>query len=121
MIEASAGVISAGEPSPMTEDILDNQEMSKIDEEKLQELGLSLATRRDEWAAAKRASGVEKRWIEDLDQYHGRDDSTKQAASMMDSAEQGYPVLNQNAKPQRSTVLRQYHTAKNKRFRSTAG
>ena len=104
MIEASAGVISSGEPSPMTEDILDNQEMSKIDEEKLQELGLSLASRCEEWAVAKRASGVEKRWIEDLDQYHGRDDSTKQAASMMDSAEQGYPVLNQNAKPQRSTV-----------------
>lgn len=104
MIEASAGVISAGEPSPADEDILDAQEMAAIDEEKLEALGESLAGRRDEWVAARKASGVEKRWIEDLDQYHGRDASTKAAASMMDSAEQGYPVTNRDAKPQRSTV-----------------
>lgn len=104
MIEASAGIISAGEPSPADEDIIDESEMAQIDEDRLQELGMSLAGRREEWLTARRASGVEKRWMEDLDQYHGRDDSTKQAASMMESAEQGYPVLNRNSKPQRSTV-----------------
>jgi len=104
MIEASAGIIDAGEPSPAMEDIVDQQEMTLIAEEKLELLGQSLASRRDEWVNARKASGVEKRWMEDLDQYHGRDSSTKQAASMMESAEQGYPITNQGNKPQRSTV-----------------
>ena len=102
MIEASAGMISAGEPE--AEDPETSQEMQAIDEEKLEMLGTSLASRRDEWIAARRASGVEKRWTEDLDQYHGRDASTKQAATMMEAAEQGYPVNNREAKAQRSTV-----------------
>ncbi len=104
MIEASAGLISSGEPSPAPEDVLDQHEMAQIDEEKLEQLGLTLSQRKDEWVTARKASGVEKRWMEDLDQYHGRDQSTKQAASMMDAAEQGYPVTNREAKPQRSTV-----------------
>ena len=81
-----------------------DDEMQAIDEEKLESLGMSLSARRDQWIAARKASGVEKRWMEDLDQYHGRDASTKQAASMMEAAEQGYPVSNRDAKPQRSTV-----------------
>lgn len=104
MIEASAGIIDAGEPSPAMEDIVDQEEMTRISEEILDDLGEALSARRDEWVAARKASGVEKRWMEDLDQYHGRDQSTKQAASMMESAEQGYPVTNQGNKPQRSTV-----------------
>lgn len=102
MIEASAGVISAGEP--MAEDPMTAHEMSEIDDDKLEALGLSLAATRDEWVVARKASGVEKRWMEDLDQYHGRDASTKAAASMMDAAEAGYPVTNQGAKAQRSTL-----------------
>lgn len=102
MIEASAGVISAGEP--MAEDPMTAHEMAAIDDDKLEALGLNLAKTRDEWVAARKASGVEKRWMEDLDQYHGRDASTKAAASMMDSAEAGYPVTNQAAKAQRSTL-----------------
>lgn len=104
MIEASAGMISAGEPQPPEADILDEHEMTAISEERLEDLGISLASRRDEWVTARKSSGVEKRWMEDLDQYHGRDASTKMAASMMESAEQGYPITNKDAKPQRSTV-----------------
>lgn len=102
MIEASAGVISAGEPIP--EDPMTDHEMMAISEDRLEELGLALAARRDEWIDSRKASGVEKRWMEDLDQYHGRDHNTKQAASMMDAAEQGYPVTNRDNKPQRSTL-----------------
>ena len=102
MIEASAGVISAGEP--LAEDPMTAHEMAAIDEGKLEALGLSLATTRDEWVAARKASGVEKRWMDDLDQYHGRDASTKAAASMMDSAEAGHPVTNRDGKAQRSTL-----------------
>lgn len=102
MIEMSAGIISAGEPMP--DDPETAHEMAMIDEEKLQALGQSLAERKDSWVQAKRASGIEKRWMEDLDQYHGRDRATKHAASMMDSAEQGYPITNKDAKPQRSTL-----------------
>lgn len=102
MIEASAGVISAGEP--VADDPMTDEEMTAISEDRLEELGEALAGRRDEWVTAKKASGVEKRWMEDLDQYHGRDHNTKQAASMMDAAEQGYPVTNREAKPQRSTL-----------------
>ncbi len=104
MIEASAGVIAAGEPDPAPDDMLDTREMTAIAEDKLESLGHVLAARRDEWVTARRASGVEKRWIEDLDQYHGRDATTKAVATMMEAAEAGYPITNRDSRPQRSTV-----------------
>ena len=99
-----AAAVDAGEPSSHA-DPMTAQEMSAISEDRLEALGLALAERRDEWVAARAASGVEKRWLDDLDQYNGRDDATKTAASMMDSVERGFPVTNQQAKPQRSTVF----------------
>jgi hypothetical protein len=98
-----AGTVDAGEPTP--DDPLTGEEMAAISPDRLEELGLSLARRRDDWVAARRACGVEKRWIEDVDQYLGRDEATRQTSSMMDSVERGFPVTNQAAKPQRSTVF----------------
>lgn len=99
---ADASTVDAGDPmpgDPMT------QQETQISEDTLQALGVALAEKRDEWVAAKVSSGVERRWLEDYDQYMGRDEATKQVASMMDSAEQGYPVSNRGNKPQRSTVF----------------
>jgi len=104
MIEASAGIISAGEPDPAPEDVLDAHEMAAIAEDKIEQLGVELARLRDEWITARRSSGVEKRWLHDLDQYHGRDAATKAVATMMEAAEAGYPITNRDHKPQRSTA-----------------
>jgi hypothetical protein len=98
-----AGVDDTGEPQ--ADDPMTAEEMNAISEERLQDLGESLAFRRDIWVAARRASKVEKRWLDDIDQYNGRDVATKEAASMMDSVEAGFPVTNKQAKPQRSTVF----------------
>jgi hypothetical protein len=99
-----AGAESAGEPVPT--DPLTASEMAEIEPERLEMLGLSLAKRRDEWVNARRASGVEKRWLEDIDQYNGRDEANKQTASMMETvAAGGYPTSGQATKPQRSTVF----------------
>lgn len=87
-------------------DPLTESEMNEIAPDRLPMLGASLAHRRDEWVKARRASGVEKRWLEDIDQYNGRDEATKQTASMMDTVEQGgLPATGQATKPQRSTVF----------------
>lgn len=99
-----AGVIDAGEP--LENDPATAAEMHQIAEDKLELLGKNLASTRDKWVAARAASGVEKRWIEDTDQYLGRDAATKQAAEMMDAVENGgFPTRNAQAKVQRSTVF----------------
>ncbi|MFI4941324.1 MAG: hypothetical protein ACHP7O_13415, partial [Burkholderiales bacterium] len=98
-----AGTDDAGEALPS--DPLTAHQMAAIDPDMLEALGESLAKRRDAWVTARGASGVEKRWLEDIDQYNGRDDSTKAAASMMDAVERGFPATNQAARPQRSTVF----------------
>mgnify|MGYP007071565494 FL=1 len=41
---------------------------------RLDELGAQLIQRRTEAVQARAASGVERRWVEDLDAYHGRDE-----------------------------------------------
>ena len=94
--------VDAGEPKAT--DPLTEQE-TQISEERLQKLGEALASKRDEWVAAKQAGGIEKRWLDDYDQYMGRDEASKQVASMMDSAQQGFPVLNKQGQAQRSTVF----------------
>lgn len=98
-----SGTISAGEASPV--DPLTEQEMTAISPDRLEMLGASLATRRDQWVDARKASGVEKHWLEDLDQYNGVDEATKNTSSMMDSVEAGFPIINKTTKPQRSTVF----------------
>jgi hypothetical protein len=98
-----AGADDSGEPDGSNPQVA--EEMNAIKEDRLQLLGATLARRRDEWVAARRNSRVEKRWLLDLDQYNGRDDAAKEAASMMDSVEAGFPVTNREAKPQRSRVF----------------
>lgn len=72
--------------------------------DRLQRFGASLAKQRDEWVRARAATGVDKRWAEDLDQYHARDSANRAAAQMMTSVEQGYPVTANGAQATRSTV-----------------
>ncbi|MBV8666727.1 MAG: hypothetical protein JO269_09605 [Burkholderiaceae bacterium] len=98
-----AGADDAGEP--LANDPMTAEEMNAIDDDRLELLGASLAIRRDQWVEARKASKVEKRWLEDLDQYNGRDRPAEEAASMMESVEAGFPVTKQQAKPQRSTVF----------------
>lgn len=103
-VYTEAGVVSAGEP--MAVDPETAQEMARIAEDKLELLGQSLAKTREKWVAARGVAGVEKRWMEDLDQYNSKDIATQAAALMMDAVEQGGFALRKNdAKVQRSTVF----------------
>jgi hypothetical protein len=81
--------------------------MQAIDVDILEKLGVTLAKRRDSWVTARAASGREKRWMENIDQYNGRDDATKHTAAMMDSVERGFPVIagSKQVRMQRSTVF----------------
>ena len=67
--------------------------------------GHGLGQQRDEWIRSRYSYGVDKRWLEDEDQYNAKDNVNKAASQMMTSVEQGYPVTTQNAKPHRSTVF----------------
>jgi hypothetical protein len=73
-------------------------------QEAMQQLGATFAKQRDEWIAARRASGWDKRIAEDLDQYHAKDNNARQAAAMMESVEQGFPVTQNHSRAARSTV-----------------
>lgn len=73
--------------------------------EQLQAFGRALAKTRDDWVRARAATGWDKRVQIDLDQYHMKDAASKQAASMMDAVQQGYPVSVREAKPTRSTLF----------------
>jgi hypothetical protein len=73
-------------------------------EEKLQSFGYTLARQRDEWIRDRYSFGVDKRWLEDEDQYNSKDNVNRAASQMMTSVEQGYPVTVNHAKAHRSTV-----------------
>lgn len=80
--------------------------MVEIVDDKRSELGRGLAKRRDQWINARRSSGVERRWMEDLDQYNGKDDASKRIAAMMETvAAGGYAEADPATKAQRSTVF----------------
>lgn len=85
-------------------DVVDPQMEMERTQERLQAFGQSLSSQRDEWIRARYSYGVDKRWLEDEDQYNAKDNINKAASQMMTSVEQGYPVTTQNAKPHRSTV-----------------
>lgn len=82
----------------------DEEMLMQQQEERMQAFGSSLAKMRDEWVRTRYSQGVDKRWIEDIDQYNSKDNINKAASQMMASVEQGYPVTTQGSKPQRSTV-----------------
>ena len=88
----------------VVEDV-DMADMMRKQEERLQSFGHSLAKQRDEWIRARYSYGVDKRWLEDQDQYDSKDNVNRAASQMMTSVEQGYPVTTQHAKPTRSTVF----------------
>jgi hypothetical protein len=71
---------------------------------RLQVFGQTLGRQRDQWIRARASLGVDKRWVEDEDQYNCKDNVNKAASQMMTSVEQGYPVTTQHARPHRSTV-----------------
>lgn len=83
----------------------DPEELKRQQEEKLQSFGAGLAAQRDEWIRARNSYGVDKRWIQDEDQYNNKDNVNKATSQMMESVEQGYPVTTHSAKPHRSTVF----------------
>jgi len=85
-------------------DVVDPQLEMERTQERLQAFGQSLSSQRDDWIRARYSYGVDKRWLEDEDQYNAKDNINKAASQMMTSVEQGYPVTTQNAKPHRSTV-----------------
>ena len=92
-------------PADMTGKDPTEAKQQKADQaERLQAFGQSLASQRDEWINARRASGWDKRVQEDLDQYHARDNAGS-GANMMESVEQGFPVVGNKQKATRSTVF----------------
>lgn len=88
--------------------------------EKLRLFGATLAATRDKWIKARTASGWDKRVAQDIDAYHMRDAANRGASSMMETVEQGYPVVSRETKPTRSTlyigVTRQRTNAAEARF-----
>ena len=93
------------QPQQIEVEFVDPEEQQRKKAEKLQSFGASLSGQRDEWIRSRGSYGVDKRWIEDEDQYNGKDNINKAASQMMTSVEQGYPVTTQGAKPHRSTVF----------------
>lgn len=98
------------DPAAMAMEVEVVEEIDPVDElrkqqERLQSFGHTLAKQRDEWIRARYSYGVDKRWLEDQDQYDSKDNVNRAASQMMTSVEQGYPVTTQHAKPTRSTVF----------------
>jgi len=85
-------------------EVVDPEMERERTQERLQAFGQSMSHQRDDWIRARYSYGVDKRWLEDEDQYNAKDNVNKAASQMMTSVEQGYPVTTQNAKPHRSTV-----------------
>lgn len=72
---------------------------------RLAAFGQGLAKKRDEWVRSRRSQGIDKRWTDDLDQYHGKDNANRAASQMMESVEQGFPVMQSHSRPTRSTIF----------------
>jgi len=75
------------------------------DQDRLQAFGSGLSQQRDEWIRSRASYGVDKRWLDDEDQYNAVDNVNRAASQMMTSVEQGYPVTVNYSKPHRSTVF----------------
>lgn len=88
-----------------SEEVVDLEDERERMEEKLQSFGHNMSKQRDEWIRSRYSYGVDKRWLEDEDQYNAKDNVNRAASQMMTSVEQGYPVTTQQAKPHRSTVF----------------
>ena len=92
------------QPQQIDVEVVDPEMEMERTQERLQAFGQSMSHQRDDWIRARYSYGVDKRWLEDEDQYNAKDNVNKAASQMMTSVEQGYPVTTQGAKPHRSTV-----------------
>ena len=92
------------QPQQIDVEVVDPEMERERTQERLQAFGQSMSHQRDDWIRARYSYGVDKRWLEDEDQYNAKDNVNRAASQMMTSVEQGYPVTTQNAKPHRSTV-----------------
>ena len=86
-------------------DISDPDLAKQRDDDRLQSFGAGLSQQRDEWIRSRSSYGLDKRWLDDEDQYNAVDNANRAASQMMTSVEQGYPVTVNYSKPQRSTVF----------------
>ena len=98
-------MIDPTNPVDVEIEVMDPEAEREKREERLQSFGYNLGKQRDEWIRDRYSYGVDKRWLEDLDQYNGKDNVNRAASQMMTRVEQGYPVTTQHAKPHRSTVF----------------
>lgn len=88
-----------------TVQVEDDQEAILMREKRLENFSVTISKQRDEWIRSRYSYGVDKRWVEDEDQYNNKDNVNKAASQMMTSVEQGYPVTTQHAQAHRSTVF----------------
>ena len=93
------------QPQQIDVEVVTDEDLEARQAERLQTFGHGLGQQRDEWIRSRYSYGVDKRWLEDEDQYNAKDNVNKAASQMMTSVEQGYPVTTQFAKPHRSTVF----------------
>lgn len=82
-------------PKDMTEPQGEEQRRAEREQalERLQVFSGFMSKLRDEWIAARRASGWDRRVQEDIDQYHARDPRSGDSAEMMNSVRAGGPVV----------------------------
>ena len=73
--------------------------------DRLQRFSAAVAKTRDRYVAGRRASGLEKDWLDAEDAYNGIDSANRATATMMDAVAAGYPVTSNQARPTRSTVF----------------
>lgn len=100
--KALAAAEEAASPTDQTpEEVTAEESLAQ----RLESLGMRLAKKRDDWIRERRSQGIDKRWQQDIDQYHMRDEANRSSSQMMEAAEQGFPVTKSHARPTRSTVF----------------
>jgi len=87
------------------DDILTKQEEEELLAQRLQSFSDSVAKTRKKYVDGRRASGIEKDWLDAEDAYNSVDGASRTSGSMMDAVAAGYPITANNAKPTRSTVF----------------
>jgi len=102
-VQAESADDFPNEVSP--EELASREEAAR--QEKLQQFGGWLAKLRDEWIAARSANGIDRRWVDDMDQYRSQDAATRYGTSLIDSLERGGGPSSklQKQMPTRSTVF----------------
>lgn len=79
-------IAGQGDEPELDMEALNEDEQREQDEERLQALGNTIASKRSEAVRARLASGIERRWSEDMDHYNGVDPLLKSSANLTDVA-----------------------------------